>query len=94
MEDAAEYLMQRATVVQQLAMQRDDLEVEVARENVSGSSSMGFMHQTFYNAYQDLSNIILRIVPKANRHAKDVLVSAHFDSAIGTSGEVLVSFRC
>ena len=87
-EDAAQYLLQRATVIQQMAQQRSDLEVEVAREEVSGSSSMGFMHLTFYNAYQNLSNIILRIVPKANRHAKDVLISAHFDSAIGAPGEL------
>ncbi|KAK9835829.1 hypothetical protein WJX74_008841 [Apatococcus lobatus] len=86
-ETAADYLLQQATAIQQLAQQqREDLEVEVALEQVSGSASMEFMQHTFYNAYQDLSNVVLRVAPKQRASAKDVLVSAHFDSTIGTSG--------
>ena len=86
-ETAADYLLQQANTIKQLAQeQRDDLEVTVALEHVSGSASMAFMKRTFYNAYQDLSNIILRVAPKQKTGAKDVLISAHFDSTIGTSG--------
>ena len=86
-ENAADYLVQQATAIQRLAQEhRDDLEVDVALEHVSGSASMQFMHRTFYNAYQDLSNVVLRVAPKHRTGAKDVLVNAHYDSTIGTSG--------
>lgn len=89
-ERAADYLLQQANDIKQLAQgQRDDLEVTVALEHVSGSAPMVFMHRPFYNAYQDLSNVVLRLAPKRKTGAKDVLVSAHFDSAIGTSGTTI-----
>ena len=38
------------------------------------------------NSYQNLTNIVLRIAPRALVHAKAVLINAHFDTVFGTTG--------
>ena len=39
------------------------------------------------NVYQNLTNIVLTVTPKAHASAPAVLVNGHYDSAIGSPGD-------
>ncbi len=39
------------------------------------------------NVYNNLTNIVVRIGPKASK-VKAVLVNSHYDSTVGTAGEL------
>ena len=60
--------------------------VQVERQQVSGGINMKFLDAHIANAYNNLTNIILSLTPHGARTEKAVLVSAHYDSLIGTVG--------
>lgn len=60
---------------------------QVDREHVTGAATLEFVHTSISNAYRNLTNIVLRIAPKAAQDVKGVLLNAHFDTVFGTSGE-------
>jgi hypothetical protein len=94
-ELAAQYLIDQGQQLVTLAHETrpDDLEVLVAREQVSGSigRQLAFNFE-LANAYNNLTNVIVRITPKSVVHDKTtvlpkaVLVNAHYDSALGSPG--------
>ena len=59
---------------------------QVDREQTSGGVNMVFVGTPITNSYQNLTNIVLRIAPRALVHAKAVLINAHFDTVFGTTG--------
>ena len=89
-EAAAQYLLARAHAIAAAAAEdRPDLAVVVAREPVSGALGL----QTAFgieiaNAYNNLTNIVLRIAPAAAPGAarRALLVNAHYDSTLGSPG--------
>jgi hypothetical protein len=67
------------------------LEVDV--QHASGALAYTFVYAYFTNAYQNVTNILVRLRPAAAAAAAggggsrpSVLVSAHYDSALGTPG--------
>ena len=62
--------------------------LQVRQEQVSGEVQMSLLGSSFGNMYQNLSNILLTIVPKAAADVPAVLVNAHFDTAIGSPGQL------
>jgi hypothetical protein len=59
---------------------------QVASEISTGAADINFLHADFTNAYSNLSNIVLKIVPMDAAAEKAVLVNAHFDSTLGSPG--------
>ena len=59
---------------------------QVERQQVSGGINMEFLDAHIANAYNNLTNIVLTVTPLAAWTEKAVLVSAHYDSLIGTVG--------
>ena len=53
---------------------------------MSGGINMHFLDTHIANAYNNLTNIVLYLTPHETRAEKAVLVSAHYDSLIGTVG--------
>ena len=47
---------------------------------------MALLGLDFVNVYQNLTNIVLTITPKAHLNVPAVLVNGHYDSAIGSPG--------
>ena len=47
-----------------------------------------FMHTELTMAYNNITNVVLKIATKGAPHAPAVLVNAHFDSTLGSSGDV------
>ena len=45
------------------------------------------MHKEYTNFYNNLTNIVLVVSPRAGLREKSVLVNAHFDSTLGTTGQ-------
>ena len=66
-------------------------ELQVQRELVSGAVETEFLHTGYTNLYNNITNIILVVSPTAALHEKSVLVNAHFDSTLGTTGYILYS---
>jgi hypothetical protein len=62
---------------------------QVLEEQTSGTMDQTFVNHRFLNSYKNLSNVVLRIAPKTTSRAKSLLVSAHFDSTLGTPGNDL-----
>ncbi len=60
--------------------------VQVERQQVSGGINMHFLDEHIANAYNNLTNIVLSVTPRETRTEKAVLISAHYDSLIGTVG--------
>ncbi|CAL8464405.1 g3940 [Coccomyxa elongata] len=85
-EQAAQYVAQRARELQELAKNRPDLIVEVDREQTRGAVNMVFAGTHITNAYNNLTNIIVHIAPKAAAHSKAVMINAHFDSVFESPG--------
>ena len=50
---------------------------------------MTFFHAPLINAYQNLSNVMLRIQPRGWQSAANdtLLLNAHYDSPIGSTGK-------
>ncbi len=59
---------------------------QVRQEQVSGGVLMALLGLELANIYQNLTNIVLTITPKAHQTVPAVLVNGHFDSAIGSPG--------
>ena len=45
------------------------------------------MHKEYTNFYNNLTNVVLVVSPRAGLREKAVLVNAHFDSTLGTTGQ-------
>ena len=58
------------------------------RELVSGAVETEFLHTGYTNLYNNITNVILVVSPTAALHEKSVLVNAHFDSTLGTTGQI------
>jgi Zn-dependent M28 family amino/carboxypeptidase len=63
---------------------------QVDREQTSGAVNLEFINTPITNAYRNLTNIILRIVPKNAQHRKAVLINAHFDTVFESPGVHLI----
>ena len=63
--------------------------LQVLVEQVTGAVDMTFFHAPLINAYQNLSNVMLRIQPRGWQPAVNdtLLLNAHYDSPIGSTGE-------
>lgn len=48
---------------------------------------MHFLNADLTNAYRNLSNIVLALVPRAAAHLPALLLGAHFDTTLDTPGE-------
>jgi hypothetical protein len=59
---------------------------QVDREQTSGAFNLHFINTAITNAYNNLTNIILRIAPADVQHRKAVLINAHFDSVFESPG--------
>jgi len=89
-EQAAQFLLAEAEALAHYAAEhRPDLDVIAVREQVSGAIGrqkvFGF---EIANAYNNLTNIVLRISPRSEPAASRpaLLMSAHYDSTLGSSG--------
>ena len=51
---------------------------------------MSLLGSSFGNMYQNLTNVIMTITPKAAAKVPAVLLNAHFDTAIGSPGQLLL----
>lgn len=69
-----------------LALRAHVVPSQVDREQTSGGVNMVFVGTPITNSYQNLTNVILRIAPRAAAHVKAVLINAHFDTVFGTTG--------
>lgn len=63
--------------------------MQVLREETTGALDMDFLHSDFTNAYLNVSNIVLKIVPVDASSNQTVLVNAHFDSTLGSPGKAV-----
>lgn len=94
-EEAAQYLLGLGKELQAYAKRnRPDLDLVVQREQVSGAIGLQEVFGLeIANAYNNLTNVIIRIAPKSlgsgvlyERVAKTLLVNAHYDSTLGSHG--------
>lgn len=62
--------------------------LQVLVEQVTGAVDMTFFHAPLINAYQNLSNVMLRVQPRGWQSAVNdtLLLNAHYDSPIGSTG--------
>ena len=60
--------------------------LQIQRELVSGAVETEFLHTGYTNLYNNLTNVVLVVSPRAGLHEKSVLVNAHFDSTLNTAG--------
>ncbi|KDD72594.1 hypothetical protein H632_c3147p0 [Helicosporidium sp. ATCC 50920] len=65
---------------------RPDLVAEVVREPTSGGFVLNAFGHEFTNAFNNLTNVVLRISPRGREHVPGVLLNAHYDSALGSPG--------
>lgn len=63
-----------------------DAAAQVELESVSGDMDMHFLNADLTNAYRNLSNVVLALVPAAAAGAPALLLGAHFDSTLDTPG--------
>ena len=59
---------------------------QVITESYTGSVFMELLGIEFYNAYQSIGAVGLRVFEPGTEHLPAVLIGAHFDSSIGTPG--------
>ena len=76
-----------------------DTAAQVEVESVSGDMDMHFLNADLTNAYRNLSNVVLALVPAAAASVPALLLGAHFDSTLDTpgashSGVVLILPSC
>lgn len=57
-------------------------------ESYSGSVFTNIVGIDFYNAYQNITAVGLRVYEPGTEGIPGVLIGAHFDSTIGTPGEI------
>lgn len=62
------------------------LQLQVYRENVTGSVAMDFGGVAFTNAYNSLTNIVVTITPAGTAGRPGLLIAAHHDSAVASPG--------
>lgn len=87
LDTAADYLLtQGELLIEKAAQSRPDLIVKVGREFVSGAVETTFLNNEYINFYNNLTNVVLAISPRARSKQKAVLVNAHFDSTLGSVG--------
>ena len=86
--EAARYLLGNLRDIERVAREtRDDLDVEIAVDSVSGSYHLDLFLTPMYLTYANLENVMLKVTPKsAERSGSALLVNAHFDSAIASPG--------
>ena len=63
-----------------------DTAVQVEVESVSGDMDMHFLNADLTNAYRNLTNVVLALVPAAAANTPALLLGAHFDSTLDTPG--------
>ncbi|KAK9839270.1 hypothetical protein WJX81_004900 [Elliptochloris bilobata] len=83
---AVQYLLREADKIKLLASARSDLAVEVELQSVSGAMDMHFLKADLTNAYRNLSNVVLALVPAAAARLPALLLGAHFDTTLDTPG--------
>lgn len=57
---------------------------------MSGEVHMSLLGSSFGNMYQNLTNILLTVTPRAAAAVPAVLINAHYDTAIGSPGAKLL----
>lgn len=62
------------------------LGIQVDREQTTGAFNLVFVNTAITNAYNNLTNIILRIAPKDALHRKAVMINAHYDTFFESPG--------
>ncbi|CAI7920879.1 unnamed protein product [Closterium sp. NIES-54] len=84
--EGARYILDEVERLRSIASPR--LRVEVEESSVSGSFSMVFLQRSLSLAYQNLTNVVVRISNAATDpdEVPSVLMNAHFDSALGSPG--------
>ncbi|CAI5524328.1 unnamed protein product [Closterium sp. Naga37s-1] len=84
--EGARYILGEVERLRSIASPR--LRVEVEESSVSGSFSMVFLQRSLSLAYQNLTNVVVRISNAATDpdEVPSVLMNAHFDSALGSPG--------
>ncbi len=60
--------------------------LQVELETVSGAMDMHFLNADLTNAYAELDNVVLALVPAAGATAPGLLLGAHFDATLDTPG--------
>lgn len=97
-EAAAAYLLEQLDEIERHPHFRTDILFDVVRESASGAVNFNFLGTNVTNVYTNLTNIVVRVAtPRTDALAseaqrrgidppKALLVNAHFDSTMGTSG--------
>ena len=78
---APEYIQRQIREAAKGSPRESEVDIEV--QHVSGSFHLNFIGG-FANAYEDVTNVIVRLRSSSTTSNKAVLVNSHFDSAIGT----------
>ncbi|CAI5489765.1 unnamed protein product [Closterium sp. Naga37s-1] len=84
--EGARYILGEVERLRSIASPR--LRVEMEESSVSGSFSMVFLQRSLSLAYQNLTNVVVRISNAATdpEAVPSVLMNGHFDSALGSPG--------
>ncbi|CAI6011056.1 unnamed protein product [Closterium sp. NIES-65] len=84
--EGARYILDEVERLRSIASPR--LRVEMEESSVSGSFSMVFLQRSLSLAYQNLTNVVVRISNAATdpEAVPSVLMNGHFDSALGSPG--------
>ncbi|KJE93056.1 hypothetical protein CAOG_03904 [Capsaspora owczarzaki ATCC 30864] len=81
------YILDQLASMKATADAKEDFLVEIEVQRPSGVFPLAFLGG-FTNAYQNVTNVLMRISSKSRPASRDsaFLVSAHFDSSLGTVG--------
>ena len=63
------------------------MDLQVLTEDYTGSVFTNIVGVDFYNAYQNITGVGLRIFEPGTEGIPGVLIGAHFDSTIGSPGK-------
>lgn len=85
-ELGAQYVQQQAEEIPYLACARNDITIEVERQDVSGAVNFAFVNRNMTNVYHNVTNIAVRLTPTSPSTRSSLLINAHFDSTLGTVG--------
>lgn len=91
-EVAAQYVIEKAQQVAQLARKHVHLRAEVDREQTYGGFNAHFAGVDIASAYFNLTNVMLYIspiYPAGTEVPPALLLNSHFDSIFGTRGGTL-----
>lgn len=89
-EVAAQYVIDRAQEIADLAADHPHLTAEVDREQASGGFNAHFAGVDIASVYHNLTNVVLYVSPKypqAITSPPTLLLNSHFDSVFGTKGK-------